>query len=271
MIKLVYILCFTMTSSCALVGLATEKKSNMFRERIIWLAKEKSLNGEIIRNVAKENGLTEDEMFKETESIVQNFRRLSEDFSAGSTDSQRNTDAYWCLTMIQVLSRDFGSKFLPLFEDMATSSNDMVRFNGYTAYVRVAGVDSIDFLEKSLASNLYTPLDRSRIYKTFGKKLMNDKSQLPVETIKNAHIFLLKQAEIETGAVEALDTVLCENLEEWKTSIQRHEFMNRFSKSDNEYRKNRCMTIRAKIEKTPKENHKDFNARGELLDPDRGK
>lgn len=42
-------------------------------------------------------------------------------------------------------------------------------------------------------------------------------------------------------------------------------------KSENEYLRGMGNSIKVEIEKTPKERRKDFKAKGELLDPDRGK
>jgi len=271
MIKFISVFCLAIMMFYAFGALASEKKLNSFRERIIWLAKELSLNGEIIRNVAKENGLTEEEMFKETESIVQNFRRSSENFSAGSTDNQRNTDAYWCLTMIQVLSRDFGNKYLPLFEDMAISSNDMVRFNGYTAYVKVAGTDSLPFIEKITKTPCLNGLDQYRIYRVFGEQISKAKKEFPKKDLSKQFSHLVDMAIRGDIRGDIIDKVLCENLPEYATSIQREAAAETMIKSSNDYLRGMGNNIKGEIEKTPKEKRKDIKAKGELLDPDRGK
>lgn len=242
-----------------------------FRKRIVALLREESLDVNILRGTIQAFNLNEEDARNEINSLVRQYKNASEDFSGGKTEVQRNSDAFYCLSLLQVLAKSGDRKNLPLFEEMAISSNDMVRFNGYIAYVRVVGTDAVPFIEKIIKTPHFNGLDQYRIYRVLGEQIKKEKKESPDKDLSKQYAYLLAKAVHTEIRSDIIDKILCENLPEYSTSIQRELAAETMMKSSNDYLRGMGDTIKSEIEKAPRKNRKDFKSKGELLDPDRNK
>ena len=176
-----------------------------------------------------------------------------------------------CSRMLSFLGGQGDKQVLPFLENISESTNSNLRLNASIAYVHLAGVDSIPFVQKAILDNRYTERERYHLYKELSDRI--SKEQVSKVKTDEAKTFLLKVAETENmgNAANELDKILCSLLPEYQNSMNRHENASRLSKISDDYYKDYFGKIKNEIEKTPKEKRKDFKAKGELLDPDRGK
>ena len=108
------------------------------------------------------------------------------------------------------------------------------------------------------------------IIEEFGRQLKKTKTTSPLKDISGAYIFLLTEVQEGKYRGDILDKVLCENLPDYATSVQRQTAAETMMKTENEFLRGMGNNINAEIEKTPKDKRKDFRVKGELLDPERG-
>ena len=221
---------------------------------------------------AKKDGLSKDTMLAEMASMAREYRRQSEDTGKWS-DEDHNDDAVRCLRVLQIVAVFRDRSTLPLFEEMAVASNWMIRMNGFIGYIKLAGTDSVPFLQKVLQNGRLTELDHYRIYRTFQEQLESAREHGDNKGVQNGVAFLLETAQRENkgNAAKRLDEALCSLLPDYSKSVQREEVAARFVKEGNDYYKRHFGTIKEEIEKTHEGKRKDFRAKGELLDHERKK
>jgi hypothetical protein len=221
---------------------------------------------------AQSCNLSQEEAIAEMSALAREYRRISEKSFQGKTaeEEARDYDARRCLRVLQLISCFADRNTLPLFEEMSAASNTWIRLNGYVGYIKVAGVDSFPFIRSSFEKHPALLMEYT-VIEEFGRQLKKAKNTSPNKDLSEAYIFLLREVQEGKCRGDILDKVLCENLPEYATSIQREAAAETMMKSSNDYLRNMGNNIKNEIEKTPKEKRKDFKARGELLDPDRGK
>ena len=225
-----------------------------------------------LKKQAGKYNLTREEAVAEMCSMAREYRRLSEDTSEKVTERMRQLGRMRLSAVLGFLGRLGDRSALPLFEEMTGASNGSTRVYAVRAYIRVAGVDAVPFIIRMLEDTRLNSVDRWEIYETFGKQIESAKQKGNIN-IEHCQRFLLEQTGKEhTGdGAKQLDIVLSRTLPDYTNSLQRMEAAEWFIQNGSDYHKSYFGKIKTEIEKTPKEKRKDFKARGELLDPDRGK
>ena len=223
-----------------------------------------------LKKQAGKYNLTREEAVAEMCSMAREYRRLSEDTSEKVTERMRQLGRMRLSAVLGFLGRLGDRSALPLFEEMTGAANGNTRLFAVEAYIKVAGVDSFPFIRSSFEKHPALLMEYT-VIEEFGRQLKKAKNTSPNKDLSEAYIFLLREVREGKCRGDILDKVLCENLPEYATSIQREAAAETMMKSSNDYLRNMGNNIKNEIEKTPKEKRKDFKARGELLDPDRGK
>jgi len=225
----------------------------------------------VVKHAQKCN-LTQEESIAEMSALAREYRRISEKSLQGKTPEEeaRDHDARRCLRILQLFSCFGDRSTLPIFEEMSAASNTWIRLNGYIGYIKVAGVGSGPFIRKYFRT-APGPMIEYTVIEEFGRQLKKTKNTSPSKDLSESYIFLLKEVQEGKCRGDILDKVLCENLPEYSTSIQREIAAETMLKSENECLRGMGNSIKTEIEKTPREKRKDFKAKGELLDPDRDK
>jgi hypothetical protein len=257
----------------------TEKKKDVasFREAVEWFGKgphaitsDEAFSA--IKKRAENCNLTQAEAIAEMTALAREYRKLSEDFSEGVTDRRRVNEEMRTRRVLSLIAGFSDLSTLPFFEEMAGATNTSIRLHGSWCYIRVAGVDSLSFIKELLDDDRLNSMDHWKIYETFGKQveIAAKKGNINIEPCQR---FLLEETKKEhTGdGGKQLDIILCKLLPDYTNSIQRIEAVQWFVQNGSSYHKNYFGNIETEIEKTPKEKRKDFKAKGELLDPERGK
>jgi len=102
-----------------------------------------------IKKCIQSCNLTQEDAISEMCSMAREYRRVSEDTSEEVTDRMRQIGRVRLSAIIGFLSRFENRAALPLFEEMVGASNQNTRVFAIEAYIRVAGVDSVTFVQKS--------------------------------------------------------------------------------------------------------------------------
>ena len=163
---------------------------------------------------------------------------------------------------------------IPFLQRMSGSENVNMRVYSMHAYLYVTGVDSIPYQRGYLTRTNQTERERYMIYRDIASRISNaEQTKQDRNRIDEAKAFLLERAQDEKkrSAANELDKILCGMFPDYKTSVQREKVAAHFMNDDNEICRKRFTEIHENIQKTPKEKRKDFRAKGELLDPERGK
>lgn len=164
---------------------------------------------------------------------------------------------------------------LTFLEQASHSTNKHLRVESAYAYIRLADVDSFPFIKAIFSNNNYTGYDREKVLKAFNRMLKSEKgmAKKSSELTRKIHMFYFEILEKESdgGCVSSIDNNLCEEIPDYRNSVQRLACASSFAENGNKYYKDYFGKIRDEIEKTHKEKRKDFKAKGELLDPDRKK
>jgi len=174
---------------------------------------------------------------------------------------------------------------LPLLRKAAirTISGGLISIEAVHAYISLAGLDALDFVEMMLNDEQnYNRGEREYTYRTFAKRVEEEHKRLrhgDEGKMRDAQAFLLRliQTEKDGDLLRRLDNTLCAVLPEYGTSAQRGELISRFkptspsgialtSLESEHFRK-----AKAAVDKAPENQRKDFRAKGELLDPEREK
>jgi len=225
---------------------------------------------EALKKRAEKSNLTQAEAIAEMSSMAREYRKLSEDTSEKVTERMRLIGRVRLSAVLGFLGRFEDRSALPLFEEMTGASNGSTRVYAVRAYIKVAGVDSILFIQKSFQKYPGLLMEYT-VIEEFGRQLKKAKKASPNKDLSEPYIFLLTEVQEGKCRGDILDKVLCENLPAYSTSAQREKAAETMLKSSNDYLRGMGNSIKAEIEKTPKEKRKDFKAKGELLDPERGK
>jgi len=223
-----------------------------------------------LKKRAAKCNLTQEEAITEMSAIAREYRRLSEDSSDKVTDRMRKNGRMRLSAVIGFLAGFSDRSVLPLFEEMLVASNESTRVYAVIAYIKVAGPDSAPFIQKAFEKHPNLLMEYT-VIEEFGRQLKKAKSNSPDKDLSASHIFLLQQVQEGKCRGDILDKVLCENLPDYSTSIQREMAAETMMNSENEYLRGMGNNIKTEIQKTPKEKRKDFRVKGEILDPARGK
>ncbi len=178
-----------------------------------------------------------------------------------------------CNCVFSVFGKMEDRSVLDFLEQKSTHSNELIRVDSSVAYVRIAGIDAISFIERKRSDGRFSELDLCKLFDFFRIRITREKGNNNNCAVNKALQFLLTTLETENNGEIAsrLDKMLSDLLADYNESLQRFQVMERLSKHENAYYRNLFKAKLLEIEKTPKEKRKDFKAKGEILDPDRGK
>ena len=178
-----------------------------------------------------------------------------------------------CNCVFSLLGKLEDYSVLDFLEQKSIHPNELIRVDSSVAYVRIAGIDAIPFIEKKRRDGQFSERGLCKLFDVFKTHIAKKKRNNDEYAVNKAIRFLMTTLENENNGEIAshLDKMLDVFLTDYNMSLQRFQVMERLAKHENVYYRNLFATILNEIEKTPKEKRKDFKARGELLDPDRGK
>jgi len=176
-----------------------------------------------------------------------------------------------CNCAFSVLAKMEDHSVLDFLEQKSTHSNELIRVDSSVAYVRIAGIDAISFIERKRSDVRFSELDLCKLFDFFRIRIAKGKDNNNNCAVNKALHYLLTTLETENNGEIAcrLDKMLSEFLADYKESLQRFQVMERLTKHENAYYRNVFEAKLLEIEKTPKEKRRDFKAKGELLGSDR--
>ena len=218
-------------------------------------------------------GKTEKDVVRALEADARRYRQLAEETPAttnafGGIITKRDTQR--CVNVLNTLAVFRDRDTLPLYEDMITSTEDMIRHVGVYGYFQIAGmIDTLPLIDRLIRIPQWSAHNRSFAY--IELKRCIERSTPPPSDIAKVCDFALRRVMEEGEEETILDRILCKHLPGYSTSVQRAEIVERRIRSDCEGIRDYWQPIKDEIAKTPVHERKDFRAKGELLDPERKK
>lgn len=195
--------------------------------------------------------------------LIKDFPRwtvINEDYTLFYLSNYKTTNAMQFLQSMCLVTNGFDRYF-------STRS-------ALQGYIRCAKLDALPTLKKCIQNGRMSESDVYTSYRDFAYEIgQAEAGKQDSAKIEEAKLFLLERAQEEKrrSAANELDKILCSMFPDYKTSVQREKVSAHFMNDDNEICKKQFTKIHEDIQKTPKGKRKDFSAKGELLDPERGK
>ena len=172
-----------------------------------------------------------------------------------------------CWRMLVTLRTIGDKRSLPLFEEMTASTDRGIRTTAVIGYMDVAGtMDSLPFIGRLMVNPHYTNHERALLYVDLQRRM----EAPPPEDMEKICAFMLERSLVEEDdAMTTLDSLLCQFLPGYSTSVQRSEFIDRAYRLGTEGARNYWNPHKEAMDNVPVQERKDFRAKGELLDPER--
>ena len=172
-----------------------------------------------LRQSVQRGEITERDLLLEVEALARKHRVLAE----ASPDAKTyfpTSDTERCLSALIILEKIGDKHSLPLFVEMAGSSDWIIRFNGIANYIKVAGIiGSLPFIENVPTDPDYPNANRLRVYLELEQEI--DKTPLSSEDTKKMCAFLLERIQKEEACAQNADAIICNHLPDYANSIQR--------------------------------------------------
>ena len=203
-----------------------------------------------LQESVRKGEMTERGLRLEAEALARKHRILAE-ASPDAKPHFSTPDTKRCLSALNLLRRIGDKQSLPLFAEMAGSSDWIIRFNGIANYVKIAGVvGSLPFVENVPADPDSPDANRHRAYQALEQEIL--RYPLSAEEIKKICAFMLGRKNPESDEmVRWLDGKLNEHVPDYIDSVHRKKVAERLAKSNREAVRNYWAAVKGEIKNAP--------------------
>ena len=221
-----------------------------------------------VLNYAKESNIPLETVLEEAKATARSARHAIET----GTSLRDLEDQNVCMSMLHLLAEAGDLASLPFIEEMSGMNNAGIRGHAVMMHIRLAGIDSLDFIRRTDADRL-SKMNWHEVYSSFFRTIHQRKQNEPKgDKWDDLCAFLLERIQDEKNdyIAESFDRFLLTGHPDYSNSVQRLAVAIRLSENGTQA-KDYFSKAKETIEKNPANERKDFRAKGGLLDPDRKK
>jgi len=258
-------LCFCV--SCAFAKVDPQQQEQKLRSFITHVSKQFEVQrlskADQIIEYAKSNQIEKVELIRIAGALAS---EAADRVNNAKAPKKHTTEIMQCNSVFSLLAKLDDPSVLELLEKTSTHTNEIIRTDASIAFVRIAGVEAIPFIEMKRKDARFDEFNTVKLFDAFSAYLTKENKD-QTKAIKALDYLLTTLEKEQNGEIAShLDKVLNLHLVGYDTSIQRFRIMERLAKHENAHYRKLFQTIVIEIKKQPIEKRKDLRAAGEKLD-----
>lgn len=212
------------------------------------------ISGDRIDNFAKSNSISRKQVY---EAVKSRIKYAHDIFKKTDSKDERSYRWKYMSYLIAYAGNTRDPEWIPFFEEFYVDAPKSIRTQILRAYIWTDVGKGLDFTEKAFDCD---EIDH-RDYLDIWTRLQRQYTYASKHDQKIIVSFLLRRMEKATRAndVEDIDKALTTHVPEYRTSMQRKKYVEKFLKSGNDYTANLGRKIAEEIEKTPPAKRADLS------------